>query len=248
MGKMHELLAVEASVTSSFHRDTDETQKVFGRGDLFTRTVTQKKHFDSSSSHLDTVVTKEITTKVKDRLNWYSESGRKFLDVILQKDLTNQSANADLEVDGVKILNDVPATTLLALETKLQDLRKVFETIPTLQSGVIWEKDENEGLYRAREPAVTFSTKKVTKPVVLYEATKEHPAQVKEVSDDIPVAKITVDTYSGMITSAQKADILTRLDKLLQEVKKSRQRANATPVVEKTFGKEIFDYLLQGVK
>jgi hypothetical protein len=189
----------------------------------------------------------EITTTVPQRLKWFSGHAIKFFDLVLQKDKTNQKATADIEVDGVVLVKDVPATTLLMLESKLQEVRKVLDRAPTLPSTVRWVKDDVEGLWVTADPVVTFTTKKVAKPVVLYEATKEHPAQVREVSEDIPVAKITQTTWAGLLTATEKATLLSRLDVLLQAVKKARQRANTTEVEKGNMGKPVFDFLFDGI-
>lgn len=243
MSKMHELLAVEASVIANYQRDLDETLKVLERADLFTQTVTKKEHFNEDDKKLDTTETKAMTTTVKNRLKWFKNSASKFYDVVLQKDTTNQNSKADLEVDGNVLAKDVPATTLLMFESKLQDLRKVFDKAPTLAAGTTWKLNPQDNLFHSEEPQVSFSTKKLMKPVVLYEATKEHPAQVKEVTEDVAIAKISRTVASGMITSAEKAEILGRLDTLIQATKKARQRANQVEVVNGNIGDSIFKYL-----
>lgn len=247
MAKMHELLAVEASVAANLQRDIDETLKTFGRGEAFRKTTKSKVYFAEDEQRLNTSEVTELTTTVQDRLKWFSGHATKFFDLVLQKDKTNQAANADLEVDGKVIATNVPATTLLMLESKLQEVRKVVDATPTLPSTVRWVRDENEGLWVTADPVVTFTTKKVAKPVVLYEATKEHPAQVKEVSEDVPVAKITQTTWAGLLTATEKATLLGRLDTLLQAVKKARQRANTADVVKADIGKTLFTYLFDGV-
>lgn len=248
MGKLHELLAVESSITGNFNRDTAETVKVFNKPDMFSRIVTKREHFSEDDARLNTIEVKEITTSVKDRLKWYSNSVTAFFDLILQKDKTNQKATADIVVNGEVLAKDVPATTILMLESKLQELRKVFDTIPTLPAGIRWEYNENDGLYTNKDPMITFSTKKTTKPVVLYEATKEHPAQVKEVSEDIPVSKIIKETAVGMLTSLEKANILTRFDDLLQACKVARQRANTVDASTDKFGAAIMSFLYKDLK
>jgi hypothetical protein len=247
MSKLHELLAVESSVAGNYTRDIDETLKVFTRGEAFRKSVKAKVFFAEDEQKLNTSEVTEITTTVPERLKWFSTHAVKFLDVVLQKDKTNQKATADLEVDGVTIATAVPATTLLMLETKLQDVRKVIDAAPTLPSTVRWSKDEAEGLWVTADPVVTFTTKKVTKPVVLYEATKEHPAQVKEVSEDVPVAKITQTTWAGLLTATEKATLLGRVDTLLQAVKKARQRANTTEVEKDNIGANLFKFLFDGI-
>lgn len=243
--KMHELLAVESSITANYNRDSEETKKVFERGDLFRREVTAKEYFDAADAEkLNTIETKEITTTVDKRLEWHSKSIASLFDIVYQKDKTNQTAVADIEVGGSILAASVPATTLLMLESKLQDIRKVFETIPVLAPGIKWEEDKATGYWVTADPTQTFSTKKVTKPVVMYEATKEHPAQVKEVSEDVVVAKITKTVYAGLWTSGQKADLLGRVDQLLAAVKQARMRANMVKASKETIGSTLVKFLI----
>ena len=49
---------------------------------------------------------------------------------------------------------------------------------------------------------------------------------------------------SGMLPQAEKTAILNRIDKLIKAIKKARQKANSTEIVEKTVAKELFDYIL----
>lgn len=245
--QLHQLLAVETSVAANFNRDLQETLKVLSSADKFQRTVTSKTYFSEGDQRLNTMTTSDITTTVQDRLRWFKGSTIKLFDLLFQKDKTNQATGVDLKVGDFLIATNVPAVTLLMLENKLQELRKVFEASPTLPAGVMWEYDAGEGYYKAKEPSITFSTKKVTKPVVLYEATDKHPAQVKEVSEDIPVAQIKVERWAGMITSKEKADLLGRLDLLLHAVKTARQEANNQEAVKAEIGAKIFDYLYGNV-
>ena len=246
MGKMHELLASEGPIVANYNRDRDETLKVFERGDLFRRQTTTKTFFDDDKAHLNTSETKEITTTVKDRLAWHGQSIASLFDIVFQKDKTNQVAVGDITVGEKVIAKDVPATTLLMLETKIQDIRKVFETIPVLPPGVEWVDDPQSQLWRTKEPTVSFSTKKTARAVVLYDATKEHPAQVKEVSEDVPVARIETTTWAGLLTSAEKATLLGRLDTLLRAVKTARMRANMVEAEKGKIGDALVSFLYEG--
>jgi hypothetical protein len=247
MAKMHELLAAEANVNAVYNAMVEETFKVLDKGDAFTKTVTKKEFFNEADSHLNTIETKDKTTTVDERLGYFF--GRAFagaIDLGLQKDSTNQVAKADVVVDGNKILTGIPATALLSWESRFEALRRMLLKVPTLPHGPIWEEDEQECLWKTSEPVVSFTTKKTMKPVILHEATKEHPAQVKEVFEDVPVARIEKTTWSGMWTSKQKADALARLDALLIAIKKARQRANRTEVVKAKAGKVLADFILKG--
>lgn len=188
---------------------------------------------------------KELDTTVDAKLAYQKEHIIRYLDAVLQKELTNTTAKADLVVDGKTITKDLPATFLLGLETKLKHIREVYAVIPTLQPGVKWEKDEDKGkgVYVTANPEETYQTEKIIEPVVLYEATKEHPAQVKEAAKTIKTGKYKREVWSGMLSPAEKSIILGKIDKLIRATKKARQRANATEVIKATVAKEIFSFI-----
>jgi hypothetical protein len=248
MAKMHELLAAETNVNAVYNAMLEETLKVLEKPDHFTRVTAAKEFFDTSESHLNQTETKDMVTTVGDRLGYFF--GRPFInmmDTSLQKDATNQIAKADLVVNGEVLLKEVPATALLAWESKFDALRRVLLKVPTLPPGPVWvEDDQEDGLWRTAEPQVTFTTKKTMKPVILHEATKEHPAQVEKVFEDVPVAKVTKTVWSGMWTSKKKMEALGRLDALLIAIKKARQRANRTDVVKIKAGNILSDFILRG--
>lgn len=248
MTVLHELLAVENSVNGNYQRSKDETTKALTRAELYTSIVTSKEFFDAeTASRENTKTEKVMETTVKERLKWFAGPVVELFDVIAQKDATNATAKEDLVVDGVTIAKEVPATTLLALESKLQDVRSVIANAPTLAIGTRWTRSTTEtNVWDAAENDVTFSTKRITKPVILVEPTEHHPAQVTQVHEDVPVAKIIKSTSSGMLTSAEKAELLHRTDKLLKAAKQARVRANKATVVGEKIGKSIFDYLYTG--
>ena len=252
MPKLHEVLAVESGLQTAAKKINEETIKTFGKKDEhFVETVTQLRHFAEEDSKLDVDEAKAMVTTVFDKLLYTVKPNVRALDAYMQKEATNQLAKADIEIDGKVISAGVPATVLLGLETKLTELRAVYEAIPTLAPGPTWEIDRDKrkegGVYRSMSPDVTFRTRKTVKPIVMAPATEHHPAQVQAISEDVPIAKITKQHWSGMITSGQKSDLLERLDQLLRAVKRARQRANATDVVKGSIGKELFDFIHAGI-
>lgn len=250
--KLHEVLAVEGGLQTTAKSIAAETIKTFGQKDAhFVGVSKSVSHFAEEDANLNTIENKALVTTVAKKLAYMAGSQVKALDAYLQKEATNQRAFADLEVDGKVIATEVPATVLLGLETKLADLRKVYEEIPTLAPGPVWEPDLDQSstgdVYKARDATVTFRTKRMVKPIIMAPATKEHPAQVQAIQEDVPVAKISAQEWSGMMSSADKSELLGRLDKLLRAVKRARQRANSTEVVSRHIGKTIFEYLHAGV-
>ena len=246
MSQLHELLAVEGDLEGTYKKIIEETKTNFIKHpDRYFGQHVRVEPFDENAPK-EADVHKELDDTVPSKLKYTQESIVRYLDAVLQKERTNQDAKADLTVDGVTIAKDVPATFLLGLETKLKIVRQsIYETIPTLQPGIKWEKDETQGsdVYRRVQPEEKFRTKKVMKNHVVAEATKEHPAQVQVYTEDEKVARIVTDTWCGMISPAEKSDLLGKMDKLIRAVKKARQKANTTEVVKVTIGKELFEFI-----
>ena len=251
MGKLHEVLAVEGDLTAVAKKVIEEATATFSkRADHFSETTTEQKYFADDEQHLNTSESKAMVTTVPAKLKYIVDPIAKYYDAYYAKESTNQIAKADVEVKGTTIFKDVPATVLLGMETKLRELRKVYESIPTLAPGQFWEKDVNKeaGVYRARDAEVRFVTKKTIRPIQLSPATDKHPAQIDKISEDVPVAKKSITTWSSMMSSADKSKILERIDTLIRAVKAARQRANGTDVVSgPSFGEKVFDFIHQGI-
>lgn len=248
MGKFHELLAVEGDLQRTAEHVCAEAETTFGNRQAHfwgqTKTV---RFFDEARSGENTEETKAMESTVDDKLGYVAQMTSRYYDAVLQKDMTNQKAKADLIVEGKTIAANLPSSFLLGLEQKLARLRAVYNVMPTLNPGTVWipDPDQGEGVF-VSEVVKQMKTEKVIKPIVLYEATKEHPAQVKETSTDVPVAAIETTAFSGMLTVARKSEILDRLDKLIRAVKKARQRANNIDAEKAKVGMKLFDYINEG--
>jgi len=246
MAKLHELLAVEADLAGISQKICLETRVNFMKNpDRYMGMLTRHEAFDEAAIKESNVI-KAIDDTVKSKLDYSASHVIRYLDVVLQKEKTNQVAVADLVVDDVVIGKDLPATFLLGMESKLKKIREdLYQSIPTLQPGVEWVLDESVGanIFKKVHPDEKFRTKKIRKNHVLSPATKEHPAQVEVYTEDERTHRVVTDMWSGMVSTAKKSELLGRVDKLIRAVKKARQTANATKVVKTTIGKEIFDYI-----
>jgi hypothetical protein len=78
---------------------------------------------------------------------------------------------------------------------------------------------------------------------VLYPHSEKHPAQIEKWDDSKVVGVYTTQKWNGMLTPAQKAAYLERVDNLIKSVKQARQRANAVEVVEADIGKKFQEYI-----
>jgi len=245
--RLHAILAVEGDLAGKSKMVLAETVKVFQRGDMFQGHTRTLKMIDENRSHEEEAGGERhaLPTTVGKRLDYTAKAVTRYLDAYYQKERTNQIAKADIIVDGTVIASEVPATALLGLEKRLHEIRGVYEVMPTLDQGIEWEEDpsQGDGVWRNKYPDVRSKTEKLVTVVSLAAATKEHKEQVQTVTKDVPVGKFTTCTISGMVTSAEKAVRIGKVDQLIQAVKQARTRANSVAVVEGEIGKKLFDFI-----
>jgi hypothetical protein len=78
----------------------------------------------------------------------------------------------------------------------------------------------------------------------MYEATKEHPAQVKEVTEDVTAGQWTTIKYSSALPVSRVNELLSKVEKLQKAVKFAREQANSQKVETQKVGEAVFNYLL----
>lgn len=242
MGKLHEIIAVESDLKSEATRILAEVGSLFSQGTV--RLVGQVRKYsplEEQGEKLSDEIT-ELATTVKDELKTLWESFGRWTDVTIQKEVTNGTTSANVEVDGKVILSGLPATALLNLEAKLASLRSVYGAIPTNDPTERWNFDKQSGIY-VSEPRDTYRTKKIPKALVGYDATKEHPAQVQYYQEDVREGVWTTTKRSGMLSPSEKRIILERVDALLRAVKAARQRANEAEVKSLKVSDKIYDFI-----
>lgn len=247
MGKLHEVLAVEGDLAGTAKKIMDEARSTFsGKHNLFLGASAKTTYFDAAQENLNTTESSALGSTVQEKLDYVAPIVSRYWDAYFVKEATNQIAKADVEVNGKVLWAAVPATVLLGMESKLKELRTVYEAIPTLAPGVFWENDPDarDGVYRSRDAETRFITKNTIVPVELSPATKEHKAQVQAIPQDIPVAKREIMHQSGMLSPGDKSDLLERIDILIRAVKTARQKANSADALDKAgFGAAVFNFI-----
>lgn len=246
MSKLHELLAVEGDLKGEKDKVRQEALIDFEKKpNLFLGYSKKLSLFDANRANEETEEVGQINTNVIERLKYNAQSHIRYWDAKLQKEIANQEAKANIEIDGKILMENVPVSFLLTMEEELKQLRKVYDQIPTLRPGIDWQLDETLGknIYKTVHPTEKIKTEKALEFTIMVPATKEHPAQVKEWTIDKPVGKYIETVWSGMISSADKSLFLSKLDKILRAIKKARQRANCQEVKKANIGKLIFDFI-----
>ena len=243
MAKLHELLAVENDLKGQKDRILNETIATFEK---------RKAHFQGSTKTYTPLEEggetfppeeEQMVTTVPERIAYTKQFLVRYMDAVVSKECTNSQAKATIEIEGLKV-EDVPAQALLNLEGRLKEIRRVIETIPTLDMKIKWQSDDTQENVWRSESKKSFRTQKRVKHNVVVPATEHHPAQVATDTIDERVGEWETIQFSGAIASIKKADYLRKCDKLLTAVKKARQRANCQEVKPMMLGNMLFDYII----
>lgn len=243
--QLHEIIAVEAGLKQTAENVLTEAKKTFstkqGHFDGFSKTYRARKEDDNERIIGEE---KHIVTTVPEKLEYVQKSFIRLLDCIGQKEKTNTLAKADIILeDGTVLEENVPATVLLSLETQIKRIRDLYSKALTLDPAKRWSKSTQESNVWESDPVNQVRTTKEAVPVIKYEATKEHPAQVDLVGKDIQVGDWTTIYKSGAITPILKSDLLSRIDQLERAIKRARMRANTQEIVDFKIGQKIFNFI-----
>lgn len=249
MPKLNQIIAIEKGTKNRVNEKLTAVYKTFQKPELFNghvKTYTPRDE-DPASKFSEKLPDdrRNVQHRVDELLGSIRDQQTELWDISLQRDVTNCIAKANLVVDDVTILKDVPVPFLLFLEKQLNDLHSEVKKIPTLDPAEKWHHDKDQNLH-ATEPSEQARTKKETMPLVLHPGTKEHPPQVKEITEDVRAGTWKTIKYSSAMSVEKRDQILARVEKLQKAVKQAREEANMTEVPKEipSPGKAIFDFVL----
>ena len=242
--KIHELIPAEADRNEVAKALVEEAKVTFTKKvDHFLGHCRKVTMYSDERQQENLTDYKEVVTTVDDKLAHVWGSLIPAMDTTASKENSNCSgrARADVIVGGKVVLTGVPATALLGLEKRLAALKDLYLSIPTLDPSISWEPDAAAGAghFQSKHDQEAQKTEKILKHKVLVPATDKHPAQVEKYTIDEPVAKISLQRFSGMVSPARKAELLRRITELATAVKEARQRANMAEVEELCVGEAI---------
>lgn len=244
MGKLNQIIAIEKGVKSRVYGEISEIHKAVQKPALFSGFSKQYSKKDEDGEDLPPE-RQRVQFVVSEILNVVARKTSEMVAVTARKDWTNRAAKGSVQVDGEVLIHDAPVPFLLFLEKQLTDMRTLAAALPILDDVEQWSLDSNSGLFKS-DPSSTHRTKKVQKPIVLYDATKEHPAQTQLITEDIIVGFWNTVKQSGAMPRPEKQALLGRIEKLLIAVKVAREAANMQEEVETPdVGGAVFGYLLQ---
>lgn len=249
MPKNHHLLAVESSTKGRSAEKLTAIYKAFQKPDLFNghvkTWVPRAENQDAAFFEMLPDEKRNVQQNVDASLKVIREQHTELFDLTFQLNVTNALAKADVIVDGVTIIKDAPVTYLLWLGHQLDDLHTEIKKVPTLDAAEKWTFEKEQNQYRT-EPSEQVRTKKLQQPLVLHPATKEHPAQVKEITEDVRTGNWRTVKFSSAMPVDKRDALLTKIEKLQHAVKQARETANDIEVPKSlpSVGKAVYDFVL----
>lgn len=243
---LHEHLAAETRTTKRVDALTLEILDTFGhKSGFFDGLIKVHTPIDEETMPLPNQ-NQRLRASVAEKLNFYNKNFASLLDFNVIKEMTNSVAKADLVINDTVLATDVPATALLNLERRLEDLRRVYNKIPTRDISEEWKYDEEANVYKGTtEKKLQTEVEKEWKVVV--PATDKFPAQVKETAKKATIGYWETTPVSGRLSTVEKAALLQNLDKMIIAIKQARARANKQEIIKTNLGKTILNKIFEGV-
>lgn len=243
MGKvaLNKVIAIESGVKTGASRKETDLYHLLQKNALLNGIARTYQPKDDDGDKLPSETTL-VQVRVEKILSDLSDELTRLFDVTLTKEEGNSKAKADVVVDGVTLLKQVPVTYLLFLEKQLVNINTFVGKLPTLDPASEWVYDSNNDVF-VTLPVQTVKTKKVPRNWVKAEATEKHPAQVEIFHEDVVVGYWTKVDSSGAIPATRKAELLSRVEKLITAVKFAREEANSLEVEDQFAGAKVFNYL-----
>jgi hypothetical protein len=239
--RLNQVLAIESDLKKRVYSELTELDKACRKAELLNGFVSTYEPVAEDGERFPTEQ-KRVQYNAREVLQTIHKSLGELFDVEATKDFANCETKADVVVDGVTLMAEVPPTFLLFLEKQLKDLGTMVERIVELDTADEWRTDEHDRGVHVSAPSKRHRTKKVQKGIVLYPATEEHPAQTQLITEDQIVGYVTTIKRSGAIPRELKRNLQRRIEKLSNAVKSAREEANTRDVARRDASK-LLDYV-----
>ncbi len=239
--KLHEIIAVASGKKGEVEKEVTGVYHRFQKPELFDGIQRTYRPRTEDGEQLP-AEGKHPQLRAKDLIGEAYRRWAELFDLTLTLDVGNCVARADVEVDGQAVAKDVPVTTLLFLEKQLANVKAFVEKIPTPDPAEVWRHDAQQDMLTT-PPRLTARTKKVQKPLVLFPATKEHPAQTQLTTEDVIAGDWSQTLFTTRIPANEKNDMLERIGRLQDAVKVARERGNSVEVEKRKMGDAILTFV-----
>ena len=246
MPKLHQVVALVSGKKTRLEKEFGDWHKISQKADLFHGITRTYKPVEEGGETLPSEK-KNAQSSVYEILGQVRNTLTDIVDLVATQEVGNTTAKANVVVDGNVLLKDIPVCVMLYLEKQLEDIRTFVEKLPTLDPAESWKKNVQGGYYELEEAQKTVRTKKVQKPIVLYDATDKHPAQTQLITEDVNAGVWTTQKIAKVLSSVEQKEILKRVGKLLDAIKVAREEANSIDVRQSNVAGPILDYVFSGL-
>ncbi len=250
MTRLHQIIAIERGVVADTEKRLAQVSHVLAvGGDKDPLTGISRTYESRRGNEGDKLPPEQrkVQVTVTELLEMAREQLVRLFDLKFTREFANCSARADIVVDGTTLVIDVPAGYLLFLETQIGELiAKTIDKLPVLNPAEEWNNDDPAlpaGVWKT-VPRQTERTKKIPQVQVMYEATPQHPAQVRPYETDEIEGYWTMTRFSGQFPMKEVQAMRARAVKLLEAVRYAREHANAFEVTDRTAGEALLGYVL----
>jgi hypothetical protein len=241
MPKLNQIIAVANSRKSEAQGNITQVYKMLQK-EVLLEGISRTYQPKDEDGEVFPPENKRVQITVRDALTDVKAIMANLIDLVATQDVGNCEAKGDVIVGDVTILSQVPVTHLLYLEKQMEHLCTVTKKLPVLSTESKWSYDENAGCY-ATDTVRTGKTKKVPRPIVKYDATKEHPAQTEMFNEDITIGYWDQVKYSGAIPETERRELLERVISVRDAVKQAREAANSSEAKQQNFGTQLVEYI-----
>jgi inhibitor of KinA sporulation pathway (predicted exonuclease) len=245
MAKLHQILAVERDIAKTSQREITNVHHNLQKSNLLEGLTRSYRPKDEDGDRLPGE-TKLVQQRVNEAIDLITAEFEKVMNLEATKDYANCIARADVTLDdGTVLIPDAPATYLLWLEKKVQDICTFAQELPVLDPAENWTFDSNKNCY-VTDPIETQRQKKVNRVLVKAEATDKHPAQTEVYQEDVLVGYWELVKFSGAIPASEKNKIVDRAHTVMRAVKDARSRANECETTKQDVAGEMLNYIFKG--
>ncbi|HTG95728.1 MAG TPA: hypothetical protein VL866_24215 [Pyrinomonadaceae bacterium] len=242
MPKLHQIIAIEEDAKNKIGSVTAMLEREALKPDSFNGLARTYRPKDEGGEPLPPEH-KRVQLDARKEIDKFIKAKTELIDLTATKDWANMEARADVEVNGQVILIAVPVTHLLFLSKQLDHFRNYVEKLPTLDESEEWKVDPSTGQWRT-DITTRHRTEKIVDFKTVSEATKEHPAQVAQLTKDVTVGYWDQTKLSAALPVPQKEELITKIEELLSAVKLARGKANEVEAPRQKIADTLFEYVL----
>jgi len=257
MNKLNVLLAKTDSLAPIFKGMIQDYAKFFTKSQgAF---LGEKRTYEAKEGTIDEPNKRGNTlvqTTVDEKLRWFKENAKEYIDALFAQEATNASgiAKAELIVEG-NSWGEYTSLELLRLKSLVETtgLHGMIESIPVRSDSEEWSLSENE-MYKGKEifetpliEGVSITTEKenyILKDPNVDKNSPNYTPTVATKTTTVELGEYTQQRFSGQWTQRKRAEALKRRTTLTTSIIEALKRCNEVEVVESNLDSDkIFSYL-----